>query len=86
MTKTVVATLSSDSIAEALDRQVTSPSPVISLCQQLVSAGVASSLPMDVLRAGSTVPVLKVRAIGEAARLQIGRRGFEQRSKAKRKQ
>jgi hypothetical protein len=75
----VVATLSSDSIAEALDRQITSPSPVLSLCRQLVGAGVPSSLPMDVFREGSSEAVLRVTSIGEAARLEIGPRGFKSR-------
>lgn len=82
---TIHAVLSSDSIAAALDRQVTSPSPVLSLCRQLIGAGVASSLPMEVYREGSSVWALRIASIGEAALLEATPSGFLRRKSPKKR-
>ena len=70
----IIAQLSSDSIASALDITVTAETPVLALCRKLIeSSTYASSTPLDAYR-GATLR-LRVRSIGEAAQLQMGTTG-----------
>jgi hypothetical protein len=70
MTNSIIAQLSSDTYANALGITVQSPSPVLALCRQLVASSTyASSTPLDAYR--GDVLCLRVRAIGEAAKLEI---------------
>ena len=75
MTNAIIAQLSSDSYATALGMTVRSPSPVLALCRQLVeSSTYASSAPLEAYR--GEVLCLRVRGIGEAAKLEIDGIGF----------
>jgi len=76
MTNAIIAELSSDTYASALNFTVRSPSPVLALCRKLIETGTyGSSIPLDAYR-GKTL-CLRVRSIGEAARLEIdGRPAF----------
>jgi hypothetical protein len=67
------ATLSGDDIATALGITTQSSAPVLALCRQLVAAGHDPATPMHAYR-GDTL-ALKIRSIGEAARLRIGSHG-----------
>jgi hypothetical protein len=74
MSNAIIAALSSDSIATALGLTVTSGIPVLALCRKLVeSSTYAWSTPLDAYR-GDTL-CLKVRSIGEGARLEIDGKG-----------
>ena len=57
----------------ALGVTARSSSPVLALCRKLIDAGHDPATPMDVYR-GDTL-ALRVRSIGEAARLQVNARG-----------
>jgi len=75
MSNAIIAHLSSDSIASALGITVQSPSPILALCRQLVASSTyASSAPLEAYR-GATL-CLRVRSIGEAAKLEIDGIGF----------
>ena len=63
------AELSSDSYATALGVTVRSPSPVLALCRKLIEAGYDPGTPLEAYR-GDTL-CLRVRSIGEAARLRM---------------
>jgi hypothetical protein len=52
----------------------TSPSPVLSLCRQLVAHGYDPDLPLIAVR-GETV-CLRVRSIGDGAQLRVGGHGI----------
>jgi len=54
---------------EALGVIATGYSPVLVLCRELLAAGVSPDRALDVYRAG--VLALRIRAIGEAARLTV---------------
>jgi hypothetical protein len=82
MSNAILAHLSSDTIVTALGLTVTSGIPVLALCGKLVeSSTYASSTPLNAYR-GDTL-CLKVRSIGEAAKLEISASkgvGFRPRS------
>ena len=63
----------------ALGITVTSSSPVLGLCRQLVEAGHDPSTPLEAYR-GET-PALRVKSIGQAAGLEVnsGGKGFKPR-------
>ena len=70
MSNAIIAHLSSDTIVTALGLTVTSGIPVLALCRKLIeSSTYASSTPLNAYR-GDTLS-LKVRSIGEAAKLEI---------------
>jgi hypothetical protein len=62
-------------IAEGIE--AIAEAPVLALCRKLVEAGHDPTSPMEVYR--GDVLALHVRSIGEAARLEIGRAGFQVR-------
>ena len=75
MSNAIVAELSSDSYATALGMTVRSPSPILALCRQLVeSSTYASSAPLEAYR--GDILCLRVRNIGEAAKLEIDGMSF----------
>jgi hypothetical protein len=75
MSNAIVAELSSDSYATALGITVQSPSPVLALCRKLIQSSTnASSMPLEAYR-GETL-ALRVRSIGEAAKLEIDGMSF----------
>jgi hypothetical protein len=67
------AVLTGSDTASAEGITVTSPSPILSLCRQLITRGYDPNLPLIAAR-GQTV-CLKIRSIGEAARLRVGGHG-----------
>jgi hypothetical protein len=69
----IVATLSGSDTCTALGVTAQSSSPVLLLCRHLTDAGHDPATPMQVFR-GETL-ALTVRAIGEAARLEINAYG-----------
>jgi hypothetical protein len=71
------AELRGDDICDARGITVRSSSPVLVLCRKLVQAGHDPATPLEAYR-GDTL-CLRVRSIGEGARLQINSqgRGFE---------
>jgi hypothetical protein len=69
----IVATLTGSDTASAEGIYVTSPSPVLALCRKLIVIGHDQALPLVAVR-GQTV-CLKIRSIGEAARLEINAYG-----------
>jgi hypothetical protein len=74
MSNAIIAELSSDTFASALNFTVRSPSPVLALCRKLVDSGTyGSSIPLDAYR-GATL-CLRVRSIGEGAALAINSKG-----------
>jgi hypothetical protein len=52
---------------------ISSPSPVLALCRKLVADGYDPSLPLEAYR--GEMLALRVRSIGEAARLQVRSHG-----------
>jgi hypothetical protein len=66
---TILAELSSDSIATSCGIEVKSPSPVLALCRELVRQGCDPVTPLQAYR-GDTL-CLTVRSIGEAASLEV---------------
>jgi hypothetical protein len=70
----ISATLVGCDHASAEGISVTSPSPVLALCRQLVARGYDPDLPLIAYR-GSTL-ALRVRSIGEATRLRVGGHGI----------
>ena len=83
MSNAILAHLSSDTIVTALGLTVTSDIPVLALCRKLVESSTYSpSTPLDAYR-GDTL-CLKVRSIGEAAKLEIsGNKGVGFRPRAR---
>ena len=80
MTNAIRAELSSDTYATALGLNIQSPSPVLTLCRQLIESGTyGSSIPLDAYR-GTTL-CLRVRSIGEAAELEANSEGTGFRSR-----
>jgi hypothetical protein len=71
---TITAELSSDTVARSCGIEIKSPSPVLSLCRELVMQGCDPVRPMEVYR-GSTL-ALHIRSIGEAAKLEVGGHGW----------
>jgi hypothetical protein len=76
----IVATLSGSDTAStegiygsAEGIYVTSPSPILALCRALIEIGIDQALPLVAVR-GQTV-CLKIRSIGEGARLEINAYG-----------
>ena len=67
------AELSKDDICSAFGITVKSPSPVLSLCRKLVALGHDPSTPLDAWR--GDVLCLRIRSIGEAARLEVNGEG-----------
>jgi hypothetical protein len=72
-TNTIQAKLTGDAICTAEGHTVKAGTPVIVLCRALVEAGYDPASRMEVWR-GDTL-ALKVRSIGEAARLCIAGKG-----------
>jgi hypothetical protein len=68
---TIRAELSSDTIASVVASTiaVSIGSPVLALCRKLVEAGYPSSADLEAYR--GDVLALRVRSIGEAARLEV---------------
>jgi hypothetical protein len=74
MSNAIIAHLSSDTIVTALDLTVTSGIPVLALCRKLIEVSTyAPETPLNAYR-GNTL-CLKVRSIGEAAKLEINGEG-----------
>jgi len=78
MTNAILAHLSSNSIASALGITVTGTTPVLALCRKLALTH-PSSIPLNAYR-GDTL-CLRVRSIGEAARLEVNGEGCGFRSR-----
>jgi hypothetical protein len=57
----------------ALGQRVRASAPVLALCRELIAAGHDPSRPLHAYRDG--VLVLRVRSIGEAARLRVASHG-----------
>jgi hypothetical protein len=57
----------------ALGRKVRASAPVLALCRELIAAGHDLGRPLHVYRDG--VLALRVRSIGEAARLRVASHG-----------
>ena len=72
-TSKVRADLSGSDICTALGLAINSSSPVLALCRALIEAGHDPSTPLEVYR-GETLS-LRVRSIGEGARLEINAYG-----------
>ncbi|HYI26319.1 MAG TPA: hypothetical protein VD863_00555, partial [Bradyrhizobium sp.] len=68
-TQAIRAELTGSNQVAAADITVTSTTPVLLLCRQLLAAGLNPDQAVDVFR-GATL-ALRVRSIGEAARLEI---------------
>jgi hypothetical protein len=64
------ADLCNDDVCKALGITIQSPSPLLDLCRTLVEAGFDPTTPLEAYR-GKTL-CLRVRSIGEAAKLKIG--------------
>jgi hypothetical protein len=74
MSNCIRAELSSDSYCSALGMTVRSPSPVLAMCRKLTEVSTyGSSTPLDAYR-GDTL-CLRVRSIGEGARLEVNSGG-----------
>src|SRR5262249_7141528 len=71
------AELAGSDSCSALGITINSSSPILALCRKLVQAGYDPSTPLEAYR-GETLS-LRVRSIGEGARLQVNSqgRGFE---------
>ena len=67
------ADLSNDDVCEALGITIHSPSPLLDLCRALVEAGCDPATPLEAYR--GDVLCLRVRSIGEAAKLKVGSDG-----------
>jgi hypothetical protein len=67
------AELSKDDVCSALGITVQTPSPVLELCRKLVALGHDPSTPLDAWR--GDVLCLRIRSIGEAARLEVNGEG-----------
>jgi hypothetical protein len=72
MTKPIRAQLAGD-ICTALGVTAKSSSPVLALCRKLVDAGHDPATPLEAYR-GDTL-ALRVRSIGEAAKLEVNSGG-----------
>jgi hypothetical protein len=70
---TIRAELSGSDTCTALGITAQSPSPVLTLCRQLVEAGHDPATPLDAYRGEALA--LRVRSIDQAARLRIGTSG-----------
>jgi hypothetical protein len=70
---TATAHLHGDDICSALGIEAHGPSPLLMLCRALIAAGVEPSTSLAAYR-GDTL-ALKVRAIGEAAGLEVAPHG-----------
>ena len=68
----ILATLTGDDTCEALGIAVTAPAPVLAICRRLVEAGHHPATPLE---ARGDVLSLRVRSIGEAARLRVSPKG-----------
>jgi hypothetical protein len=66
----IVCELTGDDIAQAHGIRVRVSSPVLALCRKLVEAGYDPDSPLEAYR-GDTL-CLRIRSIGEAARLRVG--------------
>ena len=74
LTRTSIhAALSGSTICSAAGQVAIGHTPVLALCRQLIAAGFAPATPVEVYR-GNTL-ALRVRTIGEAARLRVGSHG-----------
>jgi hypothetical protein len=67
------AELTGDDTCSALGVTIKSSSPVLALCGKLVDAGHSPATPLDAWR--GNVLCLRIRFIGEAARLEVGSGG-----------
>ena len=65
----ISATLRGSEECEAANVIVTGHAPVLKLCRELIAQGVDPDTPMTVYRRG--IVALRVRSIGEAARLTV---------------
>jgi hypothetical protein len=70
---TIIAAITKDDTCTALDITAKSSSPVLALCRKLVEAGHDPATPLHAYR-GETL-ALKIRSIGEAARLRVSPHG-----------
>jgi hypothetical protein len=74
MSNAILAHLSSDSFCTALGITVTAAAPVLALCRRLIEVSTyAPETPLNAYR-GDTL-CLRVRSIGEGARLEIDGKG-----------
>ena len=69
----IYADLCNDDACQALGITIESPSPLLDLCRALVEAGCDPATPLEAYR--GNVLCLRVRSIGEAAKLKIGSDG-----------
>ncbi len=69
----IYADLSNSDVCAALGITIRSSSPLLDLCRALVEAGVDPATPLEAYR--GDVLCLRVRSIGEAAKLRIGSDG-----------
>jgi hypothetical protein len=78
---TIRAELSGADTCSASGITAQSPSPVLALCRKLIDAGHNPATPLEAYR--GDVLALRIRSIGEAARLEINGEGtgFRPRSK-----
>jgi hypothetical protein len=65
----ITATLTDSDTASAEGISVTSASPVLTLCRELIKAGYDPGLPLIAMR--GQIVCLKVRSIGQAAKLSV---------------
>ena len=72
-TLVITGVLTGTDHASAEGITATGPSPVLALCRRLIDAGYDPALPLVAYR-GSTL-ALRVRSIGEGARLEVSHRG-----------
>jgi hypothetical protein len=75
------AELDGSTVCTACDIQVRGTAPVLTLCRQLLAAGLDPDHALEVYR-GATL-ALRVRSIGEAAGLEIGGDGTSFRPRRK---
>jgi hypothetical protein len=66
----IYADLCDSDVAKALHIKIRSPAPLLDLCRALVEAGVDPTTPLEAYR--DKTLCLRVRSIGEAAKLKIG--------------
>jgi hypothetical protein len=69
-----------DDTATACGLTVKATAPILALCRALIAAGVDPATPLEAWR--GPVLALKVRSIGEAARLETDGIGFKRRRAA----
>jgi hypothetical protein len=73
----IVATLHGDDICTARGITARSSTPVLQICRRLIAVGHDQATPLHAYR--GDVLCLRIRSIGEAARLEVSRTGFKRR-------